>query len=198
MGKVCQRHTLWDILAMYSRKHTCVKYAPFVLGLFSIEFLFRSIWILNTHLRGDMLPRLGSSETDDDGDDHDGTSMICEDNTTRTIKIGNGNGAAKFVYITRSPLDTCVSFYHHLSHQDWGSVQKITGEFLSAVDGWRASVRVVGRSYPFLRALGCSRRSFSAALRRHDTWSTRMRKRVGRAIFGFDLLLIDAVTLAKP
>jgi len=76
-----------------------------------------------------MLPRLGSSETDDDGDDHDGTSMICENNTTRTIKIGNGNGAAKFVYITRSPLDTCVSFYHHLSHQAEGRYEKSLENF---------------------------------------------------------------------
>ena len=76
-----------------------------------------------------MLPRLGSSETDDDGDDHDGTSMICEDNTTRTIKIGNGKGAAKFVYITCSPLDICVSFYHYLSHQAEGRYKKSLENF---------------------------------------------------------------------
>lgn len=58
--------------------------------------------IFNTHLRGDMLPK-------------------------RMQKGGKNIG--KFVYITRNPLDTCVSFYHHLSHQLEGQYEKSLREF---------------------------------------------------------------------
>ncbi len=32
-------------------------------------------------------------------------------------------GSGKFVYLVRSPLDTCVSFYHHLAHQVEGGYE---------------------------------------------------------------------------
>lgn len=35
----------------------------------------------------------------------------------------------KFIYITRSPLDACVSFYHHLSHQVEGGYQNSLDDF---------------------------------------------------------------------
>jgi len=35
----------------------------------------------------------------------------------------------KFIYITRSPLDACVSFYHHLSHQVEGCYQHSLDDF---------------------------------------------------------------------
>jgi hypothetical protein len=41
----------------------------------------------------------------------------------------------KFIYIHRSPLDACVSFYHHLSHQHEGCYEKSLNEFF---DEWIA------------------------------------------------------------
>jgi Sulfotransferase domain len=52
--------------------------------------------IFNTHLRYDMLP------------------STLEQGTT---------SPAKFMYVIRSPIDVCVSFYHHLSHQVQGGYQ---------------------------------------------------------------------------
>jgi sulfotransferase len=52
--------------------------------------------IFNTHLRYDMLPS--------------------------TLERG-ATSSAKFIYIIRSPIDVCVSFYHHLSHQVQGGYQ---------------------------------------------------------------------------
>jgi len=49
--------------------------------------------VFNTHLRYDMLPNSPSS---------------CK---------------AKFIYLLRSPLDACVSFFHHLSHQAGGGYE---------------------------------------------------------------------------
>eukprot|EP00558_Chaetoceros_sp_UNC1202_P001835 CAMPEP_0197257672 /NCGR_PEP_ID=MMETSP1429-20130617/79545_1 /TAXON_ID=49237 /ORGANISM="Chaetoceros sp., Strain UNC1202" /LENGTH=209 /DNA_ID=CAMNT_0042721581 /DNA_START=1 /DNA_END=630 /DNA_ORIENTATION=+ len=37
--------------------------------------------------------------------------------------------SAKFIYLIRSPLDTCVSFYHHLSHQVEGCYEKSIDDF---------------------------------------------------------------------
>jgi len=38
-------------------------------------------------------------------------------------------GTAKFIYIVRSPLDVCVSFFHHLSHQVEGGYEGNLDEF---------------------------------------------------------------------
>lgn len=65
--------------------------------------------VFNTHLRCDMLPR-----------------------TTYTEDCKN----SKFIYILRSPLDVCVSFYYHLSHQVEGCYDKSFDEFFNEwVDG---------------------------------------------------------------
>jgi hypothetical protein len=55
--------------------------------------------VFNTHLRFDMLPSSA------------------------------GEGGGKFIYIVRSPLDACVSFYHHLSHQVEGGFAGDFDEF---------------------------------------------------------------------
>lgn len=34
-----------------------------------------------------------------------------------------GGGRGKFIYVARSPLDVCVSFFHHLSHQVQGGYE---------------------------------------------------------------------------
>jgi len=54
--------------------------------------------VFNTHLRWDMLPK--SSKI------YSGDLKSCR--------------RPKFIYITRSPLDACVSFFHHLSNQNEG------------------------------------------------------------------------------
>ena len=46
---------------------------------------------------------------------------------------GGSPKKSKFIYITRSPLDACVSFYHHLSHQREGCYEKSFNEFF---DEW--------------------------------------------------------------
>jgi hypothetical protein len=43
-----------------------------------------------------------------------------------------GSGG-KFIYLIRSPLDTCVSFYHHLAHQVEGGYEGTFAEFFT---GW--------------------------------------------------------------
>ena len=55
--------------------------------------------VFNTHLRWDMLPKNGDKNK------------------------------AKFIYIVRSPLDVCVSFYHHLSNQVEGGFEGSFEEF---------------------------------------------------------------------
>uniref|UniRef100_A0A7S4N7Y2 Sulfotransferase domain-containing protein n=1 Tax=Odontella aurita TaxID=265563 RepID=A0A7S4N7Y2_9STRA len=60
--------------------------------------------VFNTHLRWDMLPR-----SSPDASTYDGAKRN-----------------AKFIYLVRSPLDVCVSFYYHLSHQEEG---RYTGTF---------------------------------------------------------------------
>jgi hypothetical protein len=62
--------------------------------------------IYNTHLRFDMLPTQKSTQC----------------NATATA-------SSKFIYIVRSPLDTCVSFYAHLSNQVEGGYKKTIDEF---------------------------------------------------------------------
>ena len=58
--------------------------------------------VFNTHLRGNMLPS----------------------------QMKNLNsGGAKFIYIVRNPLDACVSFYHHLSHQNEGCYESSLNQF---------------------------------------------------------------------
>jgi len=42
--------------------------------------------------------------------------------------LPNGHGA-RLIYIVRSPLDTCVSFYHHLSHQVEGGYEGTFDDF---------------------------------------------------------------------
>lgn len=54
--------------------------------------------VFNTHLRWNMLPSLLQESSSDYSDDD----------------------APKFIYVVRSPLDACVSFYHHLSSQKEG------------------------------------------------------------------------------
>lgn len=39
------------------------------------------------------------------------------------------HGSGKFIYLIRSPLDTCVSFYHHLVHQVEGGYEGTFAEF---------------------------------------------------------------------
>lgn len=46
---------------------------------------------------------------------------------------GGAPKTSKFIYITRSPLDVCVSFYHHLSHQMEGCYEGSLNEFY---DDW--------------------------------------------------------------
>lgn len=61
--------------------------------------------IFNTHLRYDMLPQ-----------------------QTNHIENVQGN-KVKYIYLLRSPLDVCVSFYYHLSHQIEGCYEKSFDEF---------------------------------------------------------------------
>lgn len=58
--------------------------------------------VFNTHLRFDMLPSVNTSSTD------------C---------------GARFICVIRSPLDVCVSFYHHLVHQVEGGYDGTFQEF---------------------------------------------------------------------
>lgn len=44
--------------------------------------------------------------------------------------LPRGN-AAKFIYIVRSPLDVCVSFFHHLSNQKEGGYQGTLDDFFN-------------------------------------------------------------------
>ncbi len=68
--------------------------------------------VFNTHLRCDMLPR-----------------------TTRTYNTEDWK-TSKFIYIVRCPLDVCVSFYYHLSHQVEGCYDKSFDKFFNEwVDG---------------------------------------------------------------
>jgi estrone sulfotransferase len=65
--------------------------------------------VFNTHLRGNMLP----SQTKN-----------------------SNSGGAKFIYIVRNPLDACVSFYHHLSHQNEGCYESSLNQFFKDwIDG---------------------------------------------------------------
>ena len=73
--------------------------------------------VFNTHLRWDMLPS-----------DH-------PENEEESSSSGGG-GSSKFIYIVRSPLDVCVSFFFHLSHQVEGGFAGSFDEFfMDWVDG---------------------------------------------------------------
>ena len=50
-------------------------------------------------------------------------------NTHLRFDILPRNGAARWIYLIRSPLDTCVSFYHHLVHQVEGGYEGTFDEF---------------------------------------------------------------------
>lgn len=65
--------------------------------------------IYNTHLRFDALPSM----------------KFVADNVNQTTTSARG----KFIYVVRSPLDTCASFYAHLSNQVEGGYEKSMDEF---------------------------------------------------------------------
>lgn len=72
--------------------------------------------IFNTHLRFDMLPSSIEESSYEMQVDSDKVQASSE---------------AKFIYILRSPLDVCVSFYHHLSHQVEGCYEKTFDNFFN-------------------------------------------------------------------
>mmetsp|Transcript_6860 Transcript_6860/g.9850 ORF Transcript_6860/g.9850 Transcript_6860/m.9850 type:complete len:98 (-) Transcript_6860:72-365(-) len=48
----------------------------------------------------------------------------------------NVNVKSKVIYVVRSPMDTCLSFYYHLSQQEEGCYEKPLGDFFQEwVDG---------------------------------------------------------------
>lgn len=67
--------------------------------------------IFNTHLRWNMLPK---------------STTNTATNTASTAPLRR---KPKFIYIIRSPLDTCVSFYHHLSNQVEGGYEGTFNDF---------------------------------------------------------------------
>ena len=58
--------------------------------------------VFNTHLRWDMLP------------------AKMEDDKSSSYSAAGGRKKAKFIYLIRSPMDVCLSFYCHLSNQNEG------------------------------------------------------------------------------
>lgn len=71
--------------------------------------------IFNTHLRFDMLPKPPAQFLPSPSSSlHQTPSSCC---------------FGKFIYLVRSPLDACVSFYHHLSHQVQGGYNGSLDEF---------------------------------------------------------------------
>ena len=65
--------------------------------------------VFNTHLRGNMLP---------------------------TQMKNRNSGRPKIIYIVRNPLDACVSFYYHLSHQHEGCYESSLHQFFKDwIDG---------------------------------------------------------------
>ena len=70
--------------------------------------------VFNTHLRGDMLPQKQQSSS-----------------SSATTTSAAAAADAKFIYVLRSPLDVCVSFYHHLSHQVEGCYEKPFNDFFN-------------------------------------------------------------------
>lgn len=50
-------------------------------------------------------------------------------NTHLRFDMLPNSGGASLIYVIRSPLDTCVSFYHHLSHQVQGGYEGTFDEF---------------------------------------------------------------------
>ena len=67
--------------------------------------------VFNTHLRWDMLPK----------------------NMEGGARSDAGSDKARFIYIARSPMDVCLSFYCHLSNQNEGGYE---GTFDSFFDEW--------------------------------------------------------------
>ena len=84
--------------------------------------------VFNTHLRWDMLPDTIVERQDDEKEEEEGS-----DSSPSSGSGGRQNGTAKFIYVVRSPLDVCVSFYHHLSNQQEGGYE---GGFESFFGDW--------------------------------------------------------------
>jgi len=80
--------------------------------------------VFNTHLRWDMLP----GRLEKEGGKEEGSRSSSPSSST-----GGRRGTAKFIYVVRSPLDVCVSFYHHLSNQQEGGYE---GNFDTFFDDW--------------------------------------------------------------
>ena len=86
--------------------------------------------VFNTHLRGDMLPgRYVPVNEADTGDNNLNTGKA---NANANAKEISTHPKAKFIYIIRSPLDVCVSFYHHLSNQEEGCYEQSLKDFFLA------------------------------------------------------------------
>ena len=71
--------------------------------------------VFNTHLHWDMLPTRMANES-------------LSRNNNR-----NNNNKAKFIYLIRSPMDVCLSFYYHLSNQQEGGYD---GNFDDFFNDW--------------------------------------------------------------
>jgi len=71
--------------------------------------------VFNTHLRFELLPHLQSATSD------------------KAALNSTAMSGPKFIYLVRHPLDTCLSFYHHLSSQGEGTYTKSFGHFF---DEW--------------------------------------------------------------
>jgi sulfotransferase len=99
--------------------------------------------VFNTHLRFSMLPK----------------KMRSQEGTT-----GESSSTTKFIYMMRSPLDVCVSFYHHLSNQVEGG---FTGSFEQFFDEWLDGTLPYGSWIDHMRsyedALALSSSSFATA-----------------------------------
>ena len=96
--------------------------------------------VFNTHLRWDMLPCNAEASADN-------TGMEAE------------SCGAKFIYLVRSPLDVCVSFYHHLSSQVEGRYEKGFDNFFSdwlagriAFGSWIDHIQSFAAAAPFVNS----------------------------------------------
>ena len=76
--------------------------------------------VFNTHLRWDMLPQPLP---------HDSTRSTKDNDVKQNTGTLTCSSAAKYIYIMRSPLDVCVSFYHHLSNQIEGRYEDTFDQF---------------------------------------------------------------------
>lgn len=73
--------------------------------------------VFNTHLRYEMLPAQRNSNS----------------STSVGVGVPDSSSSSKFIYLVRSPLDVCVSFYYHLSHQVEGGFE---GNFDTFFQEW--------------------------------------------------------------